>query len=255
MASRRRKGRTQIPTEIAARVLFLADRVCCVCRSKGKAVQIHHIDEDPVNNDEANLAVLCFDCHRETQIKGGFGRNLDFAQVVLYRDDWNEVVARDSTRRKAQSRDRSPASGENVSEALYDAGPAVSPRRLKDYQKNCIRESLAAIARHPGGLQMAVHAATGSDSDDYAHDFKLLFLSVPFHIGKWGLFQDHEEIASGDRYGVWVRWSSEKEKEYNLPPVGRTLVDALRRCGVDVTPLDLKGDAFLELIVYRRRPE
>jgi hypothetical protein len=128
------------------------------------------------------------------------------------------------------------------------------PRHLQQSQRDCIRDGLSTIARHPGGLQIAVHAANGSDSDDYAHDFKLAFQSIPFHIGKWGLFQDHEEIASGDRYGVWVRWSSEREKAYRLPPVGQTLVETLRRCGIDVTPLDLKGDAFLELIVYRRRP-
>jgi hypothetical protein len=35
-----------------------------------------------------NLAVLCFDCHRDTQIRGGFDRKLDAAQVRLYKADW-----------------------------------------------------------------------------------------------------------------------------------------------------------------------
>jgi hypothetical protein len=89
-----KKDRKPIPNETAARVLFLADRTCCVCRGKGKPVQIHHIDENPANNDLRNLAVLCFDCHRETQIRGGFDRKLDADQVILYRDDWNRIVAR-----------------------------------------------------------------------------------------------------------------------------------------------------------------
>lgn len=73
-------------------VLFESDRTCCVCRVKGKPVQIHHIDDNPSNNWRSNLAVLCFDCHRDTQITGGFDRKLDADQVILYRDDWHRVV-------------------------------------------------------------------------------------------------------------------------------------------------------------------
>ena len=89
----KKKVRTSIPTEIAARVLFFADRTCCVCRSPGKPVQIHHIDENPDNNNVENLSVLCLDCHNETMIKGGFGRKLTDNQIILYRNDWNNKVA------------------------------------------------------------------------------------------------------------------------------------------------------------------
>lgn len=89
----KRTSRVQIPTEVAARVLFLSDRICCVCRIRGKPVQIHHIDENPGDDSIDNLAVLCFDCHRETQIRGGFDRKLNADQVILYRDDWYRIVA------------------------------------------------------------------------------------------------------------------------------------------------------------------
>ena len=89
----KRKRRTKIPPDIAAKVLFLADRTCCVCRIPGKPIQIHHIDDNPSNNTITNLAVLCFDCHRETQIRGGFDRKLDSEQIILYRNDWNIVVS------------------------------------------------------------------------------------------------------------------------------------------------------------------
>src|ERR1039458_4973453 len=69
-----RKTRTEIPAETAAQVLFASDRTCCVCRKPEKPVQIHHLDENPANNDADNLAVLCFDCHHETHIRGGFCR-------------------------------------------------------------------------------------------------------------------------------------------------------------------------------------
>jgi len=78
---------------VAAEVLIAHDRTCCVCGERGKRVQIHHIDENPSNNDPQNLAVLCFDCHNETQIEGGFGRSLDATQVTRYRDEWVERVA------------------------------------------------------------------------------------------------------------------------------------------------------------------
>jgi len=87
------KNRTEIPAEIAAQVLFNHDRTCCVCRTPAKPVQIHHIDEDPSNHNPENLAVLCFDCHRETQIRGGFDRKLNGDQIILYRDNWIEIVS------------------------------------------------------------------------------------------------------------------------------------------------------------------
>jgi hypothetical protein len=83
-----KKQRVEIPADVASEVLFRSDRTCCVCRERGKPVQIHHMDGDPSNSSGENLAVLCFDCHRETQIRGGFDRKLDAGQVKLYRCDW-----------------------------------------------------------------------------------------------------------------------------------------------------------------------
>jgi len=95
------KTRTRVPTEVAARVQFAADRTCCVCRVEGKKVQIHHLDENPTNHDSQNLAVVCTDCHEDTMLKGGFTRKLDGDQVRLYRDDWNRVVAQRRARQAA----------------------------------------------------------------------------------------------------------------------------------------------------------
>ena len=87
--------RTKITSELSASVMFCSDRTCCVCHERGKTVQIHHIDEDPSNNSQENLAVLCLECHDATQIKGGFGRKLNGGLVIKYRDDWlNRVESR-----------------------------------------------------------------------------------------------------------------------------------------------------------------
>jgi len=93
--TRTKSRRSEVPPAVAARVLFLSDRTCCVCRAKGKPVQIHHMDEDSSNSAPTNLAVLCLECHTETQVRGGFHRKLDLEQVLLYRNDWLRVVARE----------------------------------------------------------------------------------------------------------------------------------------------------------------
>lgn len=89
-----KKARTPIPEEVAAEVLFASDRTCCKCEERGLPIQIHHIDEDPGNNDPSNLAVLCLRCHDETQVKGGFARRLSPADVRLCRDNWLRRVER-----------------------------------------------------------------------------------------------------------------------------------------------------------------
>ena len=93
-----KKLRVSIPDDIAADILFLSDRTCCVCNTRGKQVQIHHLDENPANNDIDNLSVLCFDCHDQTMIKGGFGRKLDSNQIIKYRNEWLERVKNRKTK-------------------------------------------------------------------------------------------------------------------------------------------------------------
>lgn len=101
--------RNAIPPDIAAKVLFQSDRTCCICRVKGKPVQIHHIDGDKSNHDINNLAVLCLDCHTETQVSGGFHRKLDAEQIILYRNDWVSLVARERSSAFLESEMLSPS--------------------------------------------------------------------------------------------------------------------------------------------------
>ena len=84
--------RVPIPEAVATEVLFSQDHTCCVCNERGKPVQIHHIDENPSNNDPDNLAALCLDDHDRTQQKGGFGRKRSAAEVRRYRDNWVKRV-------------------------------------------------------------------------------------------------------------------------------------------------------------------
>lgn len=126
------KNRVPIPSDLSADVMFSSDRTCCVCRERGKAIQIHHIDEDPSNNKFENLSLLCLECHNDTQVKGGFGRKLNAPLVIKYRDEWIERV---SERRKiADERAVSMQVGEvSISQQIETAvSKTHSPVELKD---------------------------------------------------------------------------------------------------------------------------
>jgi hypothetical protein len=84
--------RTPIPDCVAAEVLYQHDRICCVCNEPGKAIQIHHIDENPSNHSLENLAVLCLQHHEETHLHGGFGRKLRAVDVMKHREEWTRRV-------------------------------------------------------------------------------------------------------------------------------------------------------------------
>ncbi len=84
--------RVAIPSELAARVMFDADRTCCFCRVEKTRVQIHHIDEDPSNNSYDNLSVVCLHCHSDLHTSGGSVRRLTPEIVKLYNLSWREMV-------------------------------------------------------------------------------------------------------------------------------------------------------------------
>ena len=95
------KLRTPVPAKVVAEILFACDSTCCICGERGKAVQIHHLDEVPSNHRIGNLSVLCLECHDQTQTRGGFGRKLTEEVVTKYRDEW---IARVRERRHEADR-------------------------------------------------------------------------------------------------------------------------------------------------------
>lgn len=135
-----KKIRVPIPGDIAAEILFLSDRTCCVCNVRGKQVQIHHIDEDPSNNSIENLCSLCFECHDQTMIKGGFGRKLEAKQILKYRSEWlDRVKARKDKADEIASIHTVTGSTENVNvttinnDDFLDYKTYHDPDLLKDY--------------------------------------------------------------------------------------------------------------------------
>ena len=123
------KKRIPIPDDLRTKVLFEADRTCCVCRKRGKATQIHHIDGNRNHNVFENLAVLCLECHNETQIEGGFGRKLNTPLVTKYRDEWLQDVKlrRDLANERAVTRQV----GEDSISQQHKAKPRLKVQHTK----------------------------------------------------------------------------------------------------------------------------
>lgn len=112
------KRRTPLPANISAEILLASDRTCCVCRVRGKRVQVHHIDDDPSNNAIENLSVLCLTCHDETQLRGGFAKHLTAPVVIKYRNEWLQRVKkrRDDADQFAVSKMTGEIPSENLEE-------------------------------------------------------------------------------------------------------------------------------------------
>ncbi|MCX6817470.1 MAG: HNH endonuclease signature motif containing protein [Candidatus Aenigmarchaeota archaeon] len=90
--------REAIPRKTEAEILFNNDHTCCICREKGKDVQIHHIDENKNNNDIKNLAVLCLNCHSVVTGKRGLGRKYSYLEVKKYKVDWEYTIKKNRGR-------------------------------------------------------------------------------------------------------------------------------------------------------------
>jgi hypothetical protein len=138
-----KKPRSKVPDHIAAQVEFKADRTCCVCREPRQALQIHHLDDDPSNNSLENLAALCLQHHNDTQLKGGFGRKLNAAQVRLYRDEWYKAIQQRRDKLAALNEEQFSTFSPNYTQ---NASPKVQPEesrfstlereRVNEYQRN-----------------------------------------------------------------------------------------------------------------------
>jgi hypothetical protein len=86
------RPRVPIPPNVEDEVLFLADHTCCICMTRFKDVQIHHIDGDPSINDLDNLAVVCLDCHSRVTGRPGLGRAYTWGEVRRYKRNWEARV-------------------------------------------------------------------------------------------------------------------------------------------------------------------
>lgn len=84
-------ARMSVPEQTKFRLLYRnADR-CCVCRAR--SVQIHHIDKNRDNNDEANLAVVCLTHHDAAHTQHQLSQNLTPDRIRDAKSRWEAEVA------------------------------------------------------------------------------------------------------------------------------------------------------------------
>jgi hypothetical protein len=95
------KRRKPIPTDIASQVLLANRHACCVCQKP--QVQVHHIDENPANNETENLSVLCLQHHDHASMQLGLSRKLRPQEIRHYKAQWEAKCAADI---EALARDR-----------------------------------------------------------------------------------------------------------------------------------------------------
>lgn len=90
-----RNHRTKIPEATKYRVLYKnADR-CCVCR--GRSRHLHHIDENPENNRDDNIAVVCHECHDKAHTRHQLSQNLTVRRIRDAKQRWEGEVAQSVT--------------------------------------------------------------------------------------------------------------------------------------------------------------
>jgi hypothetical protein len=88
-----KNSRRRTPPSVEEEILFRSDHTCCICRLKGKDVQIHHIDGNKANNHTDNLAVVCLDCHSKVTGSRGLGKAYKPGEVRRYKRAWEKQVA------------------------------------------------------------------------------------------------------------------------------------------------------------------
>ena len=85
-------SRKKVTTQMQADVLLKSRRRCCICFGLNrdtsiKQGQIAHLDHNPNNNKEDNLAFLCFDHHDQYDSKTRQSKNLTKLEVLYFKDE------------------------------------------------------------------------------------------------------------------------------------------------------------------------
>jgi len=86
------KARKKIPKQLESILLYNAAKTCCVCRIPRAPVEIHHIDENPANNIEENLVVICKNCHEEAHTKRPLSKSLTAGRLIDFKIRWQDEV-------------------------------------------------------------------------------------------------------------------------------------------------------------------
>ncbi len=92
------RSKSKPPGDFTDRFLAASRHTCCYCRER-KDVVIHHIDEDPSNNNPDNLCVLCTGCHSIVHSNQGLGRKFTPGELKIYRESWKDRCKVEDTKK------------------------------------------------------------------------------------------------------------------------------------------------------------
>jgi hypothetical protein len=126
--------RKRVSDSTQAEVLVKSRRRCCVCfglsRDENvKPGQIAHLDQNPANGREENLAFLCFEHHDQYDSTTSQSKNLTRAEVERYREElysyfslWN----RTATSQHLLNYLAASVDNENIARTLLKVGHEVT---------------------------------------------------------------------------------------------------------------------------------
>jgi len=91
-------SRKPIPPDIAAQVLLLVRRRCCICYGLNrdpeiKDGQIAHLDRNSSNNDLDNLAFLCLTHHNQYDSRTSQSKGLTLNELLHFREELHKLLA------------------------------------------------------------------------------------------------------------------------------------------------------------------
>lgn len=86
--------RPPIPEKTLLRVLHGNRRTCCICRTPGRPIILHHIEEWSTSRShaESNLAVLCLEHHDLAHTQKQLSQGLSAAELAASKKRWEEDV-------------------------------------------------------------------------------------------------------------------------------------------------------------------
>ena len=89
-----RSERPSIPTTTLDKLLDDSWRTCCICKTRGQPIVVHHIREwkDGGSHEEGNLVVLCLNHHNEVHLRGGHAIKVETHDLRKVKSDWITLV-------------------------------------------------------------------------------------------------------------------------------------------------------------------
>lgn len=81
------KKRKKIDKTTTADLLYQCRNTCPLCQNQWLPLQIHHIDQNPYNNDFDNLIPLCLNCHAMVHNKNSMSQSFTPELLLRYRNE------------------------------------------------------------------------------------------------------------------------------------------------------------------------